>query len=195
MTRPRWACPACKAKSDFRLTCEGCGEDYEQMDRGLPLLREVWVDPASGVARIALGPAGVLTLGELERALAPTQVRVRRADLPIGEWTRVILRIDPERMQAAKQALERSDAFAAVNARRDENRPTVSLIVERDRRKPVTLGAVAKALSGAVRGAVFEDIAWTAPCQQCEERGLASGGCRVCWHAAFREEKKAEQDG
>lgn len=190
LKRPRYRCPACKTKADWQATCEGCGELFEALDRGVPLLESVRLDVATQTACVDLDQASVLRLTALGAALAPTKVGLRRADIEVGAWTRVTVRIPPGDVAKARKALQRPGLFASVGVRVDEGSPSTSFIVQHPPRRPVSLARFARALSEAVPGGVtFEDVSWTAACLTCSERGRRRGSCRACWQAEFRRER------
>jgi len=190
MMRPRYRCPACKMKADWPATCEGCGERYEEMERGAPMLTHVQVDLASQNACVELDHSGVLTLTGLAEAFGKTGVGLRRADLDIVGWTRITVRIAKEDIPKAKKALQGPGLFASVGVRVYDNSPSTSFIIQHPPRRPVKLTKVAQVLGKAVPGGiVFEDISWTAACLTCEEKGKRRGSCRTCWHAEFRRKR------
>jgi hypothetical protein len=190
MMRPRYRCPACKMQADWPATCEGCGERYEKLDRGVPLLSYVELDLATQTACVEIDSQGVLTLTGLGDHLDKAGIGLRRGDLDVVAWTRITLRLAQEDVPKAKKALQGPGLFASVGVRVSEGSPSTSFIIQHPPRRPVKLTKVAQALGKAVpEGIVFEDITWTAACLTCEEKGKRRGSCRSCWHAEYRRER------
>ena len=186
LTRTAYSCPACLFTQLHEGACPDCGEDLERSEKAFHPVRRVDVDPADRTMRVFLTPDQTLRLSEVERALAKNRAELRREDVPILPWSRLILDVTeegqtPEELRDAFTTLPFEIAAFHVDDEDDEDAARAVVLLGSDRSDGgTTLGALSHALNAAQAPFTVADLVWSGPCKVCSEHGAAVAACRKC---------------
>ncbi len=182
IVHPGFACAKCQITLAKEGNCPKCNAPLQKETSAKPVAKTIQVEADKGTIKLALDAGRTVKLSEIESAAKAAGATIKRTDLALPSWSRIIVAgpATPDSAAKLEKALMDAKVFASVDVEIDEVTKQLYVLPEVGA-SGAKLGAATAAIEKAGTDYKFQDVVFAAPCAECTKAGMAQAACADCW--------------